>query len=712
MLSSTTKDWEIFNRTKKEYEANRLRIRESKVSRHIIAVMNKVETVLSVLNEIASCTTEKASLAEVIGMSYLKKASAMKELIINLSPLQTLLREKSFFFNVKKRITERASCPTSTKPLPSIVCFNDSTLSWDRVNEILIDMDNSRTLTVPLDTAKLITLAEEIRSNIVIRLDELSIKINKVECQQILKTFPVLYMKSEQTNTELLINMEEFVYMPGALEYFLTADKERVSENNNTAPEVEKTIQSNELPNHTTKGQPSLVQLFPSIVNVASEFIKQHSFSAQNRRRSETSYSSGITIPQIRDHLLAKVPGLEQRGISLSTTRRLFEAPNKSRTNSVGYKSYVQARVGVKKNSYREHHEDAHYLFARNKYRRELASLEDDDINIISTDDMAKLKVGAPAVSRYHQLNRLCGVNDQPNLSDHDFPTPGYLLNTSGYMFLKSIIDEEIDEDHHSTYNTFQQPADDSLLLDAMELQHCPVDSVSTLPDAIVDQLEKHLNIKTTVDDLKDSLISEITNNRPEYKKFRLGTISSFSDFENNTELIITASAALFSNICFLIDRNQNKVRQFQGRRLLNRESPIFIYQTDDNFNSPVFKKQSHNVNIDKNVTYDNVGREHMKTPHSGPAQVFLRAQRFNPTTIVTHISDLFEMLTQPESDKPGLFLMSDGGPDFNPTSVVNILYLYRLFKLLNLDILAAFTYAARYSAFNCIEHLWSPPQR
>jgi len=52
---------------------------------------------------------------------------------------------------------------------------------------------------------------------------------------------------------------------------------------------------------------------------------------------------------------------------------------------------------------------------------------------------------------------------------------------------------------------------------------------------------------------------------------------------------------------------------------------------------------------------------------------------------------------------------MSDGGPDFNPTSVVNSLYLYRLFKLLNLDILAAFTYAARYSAFNCIEHLWSP---
>ena len=53
--------------------------------------------------------------------------------------------------------------------------------------------------------------------------------------------------------------------------------------------------------------------------------------------------------------------------------------------------------------------------------------------------------------------------------------------------------------------------------------------------------------------------------------------------------------------------------------------------------------------------------------------------------------------------------IMSDGGPDFTPISVLNALYFYRLFKLLKLDILSVFSYAARYSAFNCIEHLWSP---
>ena len=67
---------------------------------------------------------------------------------------------------------------------------------------------------------------------------------------------------------------------------------------------------------------------------------------------------------------------------------------------------------------------------------RELVSLFSDSIGILSMDDMAKIKVGPPALSRYHQLKRIFPTNDQPNFSDHDFLIPGYLLSPSGYMFL------------------------------------------------------------------------------------------------------------------------------------------------------------------------------------------------------------------------------------------------------------------------------------
>ena len=67
---------------------------------------------------------------------------------------------------------------------------------------------------------------------------------------------------------------------------------------------------------------------------------------------------------------------------------------------------------------------------------QELASLFSVSIGILSMDDMVKIKVGPPAVSRYHQLKIIFPTNDQPNFIDHDFPTPGYLFSPSEYTLL------------------------------------------------------------------------------------------------------------------------------------------------------------------------------------------------------------------------------------------------------------------------------------
>ena len=171
-------------------------------------------------------------------------------------------------------------------------------------------------------------------------------------------------------------------------------------------------------------------------MDIAAEFVKQYGFSAQFRRRTE-SYSSGVTIPEIRDHLLKEVSGLRDYGISFSTTRRLFQAPDKGNKASRRYQCLIDARIGIKSNCYREYHPDAHYLFSRNKHRREFCSLFQSESCIISMDDMATLKVGAPAVSRYHIIRRLFATSDAPNYKDRDFPVPNYLLSVSGYMILE-----------------------------------------------------------------------------------------------------------------------------------------------------------------------------------------------------------------------------------------------------------------------------------
>ena len=62
-------------------------------------------------------------------------------------------------------------------------------------------------------------------------------------------------------------------------------------------------------------GQPSIVSKFPEIVDQVSEFIKQHGFSAQNRRRTEIVYSNGVTDKQIQEHLYNLYPTLKQHKI-------------------------------------------------------------------------------------------------------------------------------------------------------------------------------------------------------------------------------------------------------------------------------------------------------------------------------------------------------------------------------------------------------------
>ena len=54
---------------------------------------------------------------------------------------------------------------------------------------------------------------------------------------------------------------------------------------------------------------------------------------------------------------------------------------------------------------------------------------------------------------------------------------------------------------------------------------------------------------------------------------------------------------------------------------------------------------------LNKSV-YDNYGRAHLYNPNAGRSYVFLRAQRFNGTTISIHITDLHNILTSEKTKK------------------------------------------------------------
>ena len=61
------------------------------------------------------------------------------------------------------------------------------------------------------------------------------------------------------------------------------------------------------------------------------------------------------------------------------------------------------------------------------------------------------------------------------------------------------------------------------------------------------------------------------------------------------------------------------------------------------------------------------------------------------------------------EKGKTAAIIVADNSPDWNPSSLLNAVFYMRLWRDLNLDMLLICSDAAHHSAYNPIEHLWSP---
>ena len=475
---------------------------------------------------------------------------------------------------------------------------------------------------------------------------------SRAVCKQLLEAFPVMAVSNE--SSVVLINSHELLLSGDAFDELLSLDK--ANERSVARPRVSVQQVSRSPSTSSTVGRPSIVSKFPGIVKAATDFIKANGFSAHERRREETG-KIGVSIAEIREHLLSNVPGLREHGISSSAVSRLLEPPHRGTIASTRYKGLVSARVPGKRNQYREFHQDQHYLFAQVAYRREMTEMFSKECAILSADDMNKIKVGALAVSRYHQIQRVFLTDESPNVPDHDFPVPGYLIIPSGYMRLinrssldSSIIDGEDMTQYrdHGLNDVCQVSLDTSAQVLANPMERC------TLPSPII---SSPASTKVTAT-LSDTVISiQVHTSSPEQTPTSL-TVEVSTESAQHTVSVSTRSAKVTPSL----------------------------------------------------TIKDSLGRPHFRVPHTGPASICLRSAIFHSSTSEMHTHDLkpiVEAIVQ--EGRTVITIIADSGPDWNTASLLNSIYYMRLWKSSNLDMLSITSFAARYSAYNPIEHLWSP---
>ena len=109
---------------------------------------------------------------------------------------------------------------------------------------------------------------------------------------------------------------------------------------------------------------------------------------------------------------------------------------------------------------------------------------------------------------------------------------------------------------------------------------------------------------------------------------------------------------------------------------------------------------------VDQNIFVDKFGKEHYQSFTSGPTRLVLCASPFAHSTAISHANDILPMLLAQFKDGKGTaFIKVNNGFDLNLLNVVNELYSCRLSKDSGLDILGKVSYAAKYFAYNNIEH-------
>ena len=145
---------------------------------------------------------------------------------------------------------------------------------------------------------------------------------------QLLKAYPIMNVSSCENS--VLINCHNLVMNSDCFECLLRLGQQKGVPSSSSEA--------------ATPGRPSLVSKFPEIVPNAMAFIKQHGYRAHERWRQEVG-KVGVTISEIRDHLLATVPKLKDHGISKASVERLMEPPRHGTSASKRYMGLIAAKA-------------------------------------------------------------------------------------------------------------------------------------------------------------------------------------------------------------------------------------------------------------------------------------------------------------------------------------------------------------------------------
>ena len=355
VLSSTCKSvadvWGVFNDLRSKYEASSVRSRESSLSKKLEQIAEFECDLKSQITDILAIDT-----SSTLGIDCLvRNANMKKEAVLNITrsllTLQSKVTENELLYSLRRRLRQIMG---TKKYLPApkesvkLICRNDCSLTWSFALDILTEIENGNSFGDKRENRKFLAISE------LIEISNLLKDSSAVSEQELLFYIPSRLIKEvdsvlEQLCTHLpvfILRNDKHRYVINM--YQLGFDSDELNAIFGVKPEKESVPEPKEGECSKGKGRcggrKSVLSKFPTIPDVATEFIKSSGFKANERSRETTIVSCGVSVKDVRDHLLDVIPGLAEHGLSENTVRYLFKPVKNGTFAAEGYKAVIDAR--------------------------------------------------------------------------------------------------------------------------------------------------------------------------------------------------------------------------------------------------------------------------------------------------------------------------------------------------------------------------------
>lgn len=274
--------------------------------------------VLSLFNTMEEAGKIKLSFSRgtsELSLEAAKKNGKLSDLIATAASIVCKMKDSNILYRLNKRMYQVKQASKVNFESELIIRCRNSSLSWtEAYNRFIaqhIDLSKNKKKSV----ASIQYAQERVGNETIISCKDIAVDLDSSSkgafIEALLSNFPI--MQVSRSKTSVLIDFKELLLHEDAFLKLLSS-----------VVEAESDLDNNEVryygPRRKT-GRKALHEKYPQSVEIVTNFIRQHSFSAHGRRET-TGTGAGVTLQAIREHVIREIP--DSGDVSRQTLHHLY----------------------------------------------------------------------------------------------------------------------------------------------------------------------------------------------------------------------------------------------------------------------------------------------------------------------------------------------------------------------------------------------------